>query len=146
LSDWIEILDTPLNAADCISRASDVTAGGIDVFLGTTRAEKHPDGRELVALDYEAYDEMAIKQLHDLARQSRERWPIIKLVIVHRKGRVDVGHASVIIAVSCPHRVESFEACRYLIDQLKAVVPIWKKEVWSDESTSWVEPSIGTQG
>jgi molybdopterin synthase catalytic subunit len=118
----------------------DDEAGGVDLFLGTTRAETHPDGRTLVALDYEAYVEMAIKQMHDLAARARQRWPIRRLVLLHRVGRVDVGEASVLIAVSCPHRAEAFESCRFLIDTLKAEVAIWKKEVWADGSGTWVHP------
>lgn len=121
-----------------IADVSAATAGGIAVFLGCTRAEKSPDGRELLALDYEAYQEMALKQMQELARQAREKWPIIKLAILHRVGRVGLGEPSVLIAVSTPHRGEAFDACRWLIDTLKKDVAIWKKEVWADGSGSWV--------
>lgn len=139
-TDHINILDEPLSTAAAIEFVTSEEAGGIGVFLGTTRAETNADGRELIALDYEAYREMALKQMHDLARRARERWPIIKLALLHRIGRVGLGEPSVIIAVSCPHRGESFDACRFLIDTLKAEVAIWKKEVWADGSTSWVDP------
>jgi molybdopterin synthase catalytic subunit len=119
----------------------DPSAGGVALFLGTTRAECHPDGRELVALDYEAYVEMADRQLRDLAAQARVKWPIVKLAIVHRTGRVALGEPSVVIAVACPHRGEAFEACRWIIDTLKEDVAIWKKEIWADGSGSWVHPS-----
>lgn len=122
-----------------LSFVSDPAAGGIDVFLGTTRGERNADGRDLVALDYEAYPEMALSQMRDLAARARQRWPVAKLAVVHRVGRVPVGEASVLIAVSCPHRAEAFDACRWLIDTLKAEVPIWKKEIWSDGSGRWVE-------
>jgi molybdopterin synthase catalytic subunit len=121
-------------------------AGGIDVFLGTTRAETSADGRALVALDYVAYREMALKQMQDLARRARDKWPILRLALVHRVGRVELGEPSVIIAVACPHRGESFDACRFLIDTLKSEVAIWKKEVWADGSTSWVDPHAGDKG
>ena len=137
--DWIEILAGPLSVAAAVEFASDPRAGGIDVFLGTTRAEKSADGRELVALDYEAYEDMAIAKLKQLARRAREQWPIVKLAILHRTGRVGLAEPSVIIAVSCPHRGESFAACKFLIDQLKVDVPIWKKEIWEDGSGTWVE-------
>lgn len=140
MSDLIQLTTEPLNVAEVTAFVTDAKAGGIDIFLGTTREERRADGVELLALDYEAYDEMAIKQLTHLAQSAREKWPIIKLAIVHRKGKVGLGEPSVIIAVATPHRAESFDACKFLIDTLKADVPIWKKEVWADESTSWVEP------
>jgi molybdopterin synthase catalytic subunit len=139
MTDWIELSSQPLSADSAIRFVTDPAAGGIDIFLGTTRTETSPTGKPLVALDYEAYAEMATDQMRALARQARDRWPICKLAILHRTGRVMVGDPSVIIAVSSPHRTEAFEACRWLIDTLKATTTIWKKEVWSDGSTSWVE-------
>jgi len=141
--DWVELLDVPLRIAEVVRFASDVKAGGIDVFLGTTRAETHSDGRQLIALDYEAYDEMAVKQMRDLTARARERWPIVKLAILHRTGRVALAEPSVVIAVACAHRGEAFEACRWLIDTLKAEVAIWKKEVWSDGEAAGVRPTNG---
>ena len=140
--DWIQLRAQSLDAAAAVSFVSAPGAGGIDVFLGTTRGERNTDGRELIALDYEAYPEMATAQLHDLAKRVRERWPVIKLVLLHRTGRVGVGEPSVLIAVSTPHRAEAFEACRWLIDTLKKDVAIWKKEVWADGSSTWVEGSV----
>jgi len=120
---------------------TDPCAGGIDVFLGTTRSEESADGRDLIALDYEAYGEMALKQMRDLASRARERWPVSKLAILHRTGRVAVAEPSVIIAVSTPHRADAFAACKFLIDSLKAEVAIWKKEIWTDGSGTWVHPT-----
>jgi molybdopterin synthase catalytic subunit len=137
--DWIDILDTPLDLS-AIHRVLDPGAGGVAVFLGTTRAERSPSGQDLVALDYEAYREMALKQMHDLAARAREKWPIEKLVLLHRIGRVALAEPSVLIAVSTPHRAESFDACRWVIDTLKAEVAIWKKEIWSDGQSSWIHP------
>jgi molybdopterin synthase catalytic subunit len=136
--DWISLLPEPLDAAAAVAFVTDGQAGGIDVFLGTTRAETSSDGRALIALDYEAYEQMAVEQLRELARRARERWPIVRLAILHRTGRVAVAEPSVIIAVSTPHRAESFTACRWLIDTLKQEVAIWKKEVWADGSGTWV--------
>jgi len=108
------------------------------VFVGTTRAERHPvTGAALVALDYEAYAEMAERQLADLAAAARGRFPVLRIAIVHRVGRVAVGEASVVIAVSTPHRAEAFEACRWVIDALKKDVAIWKREVWAEGATTW---------
>jgi molybdopterin synthase catalytic subunit len=142
MNDWCEILATPLPTAEAIAFVQDARAGGIAVFLGTTRAEDSAAGQRLLALDYEAYGEMAGPQLADLARRARERWPIIKLAVLHRTGRVGLAEASVVIAVSTPHRAESFEACRWLIDTLKDEVSIWKKEIWADGSGSWVDPDL----
>jgi molybdopterin synthase catalytic subunit len=138
--DWIELQETPLDVAAAVAFVSAPDAGGIDVFLGTTRAETHADGRQLVALDYDAYWRMALKQMQDLAMRARDRWPIVRLAILHRTGRVELGQPSVVIAVATPHRGEAFEACRWLIDTLKVEVPIWKKEVWADGSGTWVHP------
>jgi molybdopterin synthase catalytic subunit len=137
---WVEIIPTPLSVELATASVQDPSAGGIVVFAGTTRAEKNADGRELVALEYEAYEKMALEQMRKLADQAQEKWPITKLTLLHRVGRVEVKEPSVIIAVSTPHRAQAFEACRWLIDELKKDVAIWKKEVWDDASGSWVHP------
>src|SRR5947207_14192288 len=116
--DLLKIQPDPIDPAGVIAFVSDPRAGGVGVFLGTTRAERHADGRELIALDYEAYTDMAMKQLQQLAADARKRWPIIKLALVHQIGRVPLGKPSVVIAVACPHRGEAFDACRWLIDSL----------------------------
>ena len=111
-------------------------AGGVCSFFGTTRADD--DGsRRIVALDYSGHEAMAKAQLADLARRARERWQIEGLVLKHRLGRVDVGEASVMIVVACPHRVEAFEACRWLIDTLKAELAVWKKDLYNDGTSAW---------
>jgi molybdopterin synthase catalytic subunit len=139
-NDRIELRDAPLDVAGAAALVSSPAAGGIALFLGTTRDEAHPDGRRLVALDYEAYGPMALKRMRELAAAARERWPVARLALLHRTGRVPLAQPSVLIAVSTPHRAEAFEACRWLIDALKADVPIWKKEVWDDGSGTWVHP------
>jgi molybdopterin synthase catalytic subunit len=139
-SDWIQLHEEPIDLGPVVEFVSAGAAGGVGVFLGTTRDETDANGRRLVALDYEAYAPMALKQMKDLAAKARERWPIVRLAILHRTGRVELARPSVIIAVSTPHRGEAFEACRWLIDTLKAEVPIWKREVWEDGSGTWVVP------
>lgn len=116
-------------------------AGAVCSFLGTVR--EMTGSRRTVALEYEAYPAMAEKTLADLAAQALARWPIERLVIAHRLGLLALGEISVVVAVSCPHRGASFDACRWLIDTLKEVVPIWKKEVWADGSEEWVHPGGG---
>lgn len=138
--DWLQIDPNPLDPAKATAFVSDPRAGGIDVFLGTTRAETNAKAQSLVALDYEAYTDMAAKQLAQLAAEARSRWPIVKLALLHRTGRVALAEPSVVIAVSTPHRADAFDACRWLIDALKKDVAIWKKEVWADGSGTWVHP------
>lgn len=139
---WTALSHVQLDASAAVQFVTDDQAGGIAIFLGTTRAEQNPSGGALLALDYEAYPEMAEAQLAELARRATEQYPVLKLVVLHRTGRVPVGEPSVIVAVSTPHRAEAFEACRWLIDTLKAEVAIWKKEVWEDGTHSWVHPAV----
>jgi molybdopterin synthase catalytic subunit len=115
--------------------------GGVVTFLGTVR--DLTDSRVTEALDYEAYPGMAEKKLAEIEADVRQRWPVGEVVLVHRLGRLVVGEISVAVAVSCPHRAEAFEACRYAIDRLKELVPIWKRENWADGSTEWVHPGGG---
>lgn len=115
-------------------------AGAVCTFLGTVR--ELTAGRRTVALSYEAYPEMALKQLRQLEVEARERWPITELAVVHRVGDLELGDVSVVVAVSCPHRHEAFEACRWLIDTLKERVPIWKRETWEDGTKEWVHPGV----
>ena len=112
--------------------------GALVTFLGTVR--DLTDGRQTVALDYEAHASMAEKKLAEIEQQTRERWPVGEMAMVHRLGYLEVGEVSVAVAVSCPHRAEAFEACRFAIERLKEFVPIWKKENWADGSTEWVHP------
>lgn len=136
--DFIGLVQHPIASETPMQLVSDPSAGGIAIFCGTTRGEKNPQGQKLLALEYEAYAEMAAPQLRDLAKVARGKWPIIKLAILHRTGRVEPGEPSVVIAVSTPHRSDAFEACRWIIDALKNDVAIWKKEIWADGSGSWV--------
>jgi molybdopterin synthase catalytic subunit len=116
--------------------------GAVITFLGTVR--DLTDGKVTVALDYEAYPGMAEKKMAEIENDARRRWPIGEILMVHRTGRLEVGEVSVVVAVSCPHRAHAFEACRYAIDRLKELVPIWKKENWADGSTEWVHPGTAS--
>ena len=102
--------------------------GAITVFLGTARRMSR--GREVEYLEYEAYPEMAIRKLDQIADEVQDRWATDRLAVRHRVGRVELGEPSVAIAVATEHRAEGFAACKYTIDRLKEIVPIWKKEVW----------------
>jgi molybdopterin synthase catalytic subunit len=113
--------------------------GAVVLFLGTVR---DLTGEQVtVFLDYEAYGPMAEKKLAEIESEARTRWPVGEIAMVHRLGRLEVGEVSVAVAVSCPHRSEAFEACRYVIDTLKELVPIWKKENAPDGTGEWVHQS-----
>ena len=115
-------------------------SGAVVLFLGTVR--EMTDGRKTVALDYDAYPAMAQTTMAELEADARSKWPVDNVGIVHRLGHLEVGDVSVAVAVSCPHRQQAFEAGKFLIDQLKLTVPIWKKENFSDGTTEWVHPGI----
>lgn len=132
----IQISSQSIDIQECIDAAQSERAGAIDVFIGTVR--NHNKSKDVVRLEFETYDLMAIKKMEELANQARERWDIEKIVMVHRKGVLQIGDVAVVIAVSTPHRVASFEACQWLIDTLKEVVPIWKKEIYGD-GEEWLE-------
>ncbi len=137
----IEITDSPIDHAAVTDRVRSDQAGAVCSFLGTVR--EMTGDRRTASLAYEAYPAMALKAMADLEAEARRRWPIQDLAIVHRVGHLGLGEISVVVAVSCPHRHESFEACQWLIDTLKEVVPIWKKEVWADGTEEWVHPGMG---
>ncbi len=114
--------------------------GAVVLFLGTVR--EMTDGRRTVALDYEAYPEMARAKLAELEAEARDKWPVVGVGIVHRLGHLELGEISVAVAVSCPHRQQAFEAGRFLIDRLKEIVPIWKKDTWADGGQHWIHPGV----
>ena len=134
----IEICEGPIDHAALTERVRSDQAGAVCTFLGTVR--EMTGGRRTTSLEYQAYPEMALKQMAHLEAEARSRWPVIEAAIVHRVGHLGLGDISVVVAVSCPHRGQAFEACRWLIDTLKEVVPVWKKEVWADGSEEWVHP------
>ena len=115
-------------------------AGAVVLFLGTVR--EMTNGRQTTTLDYDAYPEMAEAKIAELIDEAREKWPIEQVGIIHRLGHLQLGDISVAVALSCPHRRQAFEAGRFLIDELKVRVPIWKKENWADGTTEWVHPAV----
>lgn len=132
-----------IDVGEVVRSVSRPTAGAIDVFIGTTR--NNAGGRKVRSLEYEAHEVMAVRETEKIAARACERWSIDAVSVVHRLGPVAIGEASVVIAVASPHRAEAFEACRFVIDTLKKEVPIWKKELFEDGSTSWPgQPSAGT--
>ena len=136
----IELTEQTIDTSAVVNRVRHPEAGAVVLFLGTTR--ELTGGRQTVALDYEAYREMAERQLAELEAEARRRWPVIECSITHRLGRVPPTEASVAIAVSTPHRGDAFAAGQWLIDSLKHDVPIWKREQWADGTQEWVHPGI----
>lgn len=130
----------PLSLTDVYALADDPANGAVVVMSGMVRNQT--DGKPVVALEYQAYEPMAIAIFRQIAAQIRDQWSdVTHVVIHHRTGKLQIGEISVLVAIGCPHRSEAFAACKYAIDTLKHNAPIWKKEHWEDGSTSWV--SIG---
>ena len=113
-------------------------AGAIVHFLGVVR--NNTEGREVSYLEYEAYPPMAEKKMAEIAQEIHEKWGLDRVAMIHRVGRLEIGEVSVAVAVASPHRKEAFEACHYAMNRLKQIVPIWKREVWSDGEEEWVKP------
>lgn len=133
----IEITREPIDLQRALARVQSTAAGAVVLFLGTVR--EFTGGRQTAALEYEAYDAMAVAKMSELAATAANRWGVIAVSIVHRVGRLELGEVSVAVAVSSPHRREAFEAGQWLIDTLKETVPIWKRELWADGSEEWVK-------
>lgn len=130
------VQDAPLSLDEAAGWVADPAAGAVCIFEGTVR--DHSEAGEVTGLTYEAWQELAERRLRELADQILERWPVCRVAIVHRVGTLQVGEASVIVAVSAPHRSEAFEACRHGIERLKEDVPIWKKEGLVSGEAHWV--------
>lgn len=134
----IGLSDAGLDVAALVEAVRSDAHGAVVTFLGTTRATSPGDPRPVVALEYEAYDAMAISEMETIARETRERFGPLEIAMLHRTGRVALGEPSVAIVVAAPHRGPAFEACRYAIDAVKARVAVWKREVYRDGDTAWV--------
>ena len=133
-STWIT--REPLDAAALLREAGDSSDGAVLGFVGIVR--DHNDGRAVGHLDYEAYEEMAERTLAAIVEEARARWEVGEIRVVHRIGRLEIGDASVVIAVSSPHRDASYQASRYVIEELKKRVPIWKREGYLDGGSEWL--------
>jgi molybdopterin synthase catalytic subunit len=130
----VRLTRDPIDAAALTTPAP--ADGAVCLFVGVVRDEN--GGRPVRHLEYEAYEEMALPMMEEIAATARTRWPVTDVRIVHRLGRLEIGEASVAVAVAAPHRGAAFEACRYAIDTLKKTVPIWKKEFYADGAV-WLE-------
>jgi molybdopterin synthase catalytic subunit len=131
----IKITEKPIDVQKVIDTACSLGAGAIDVFIGTVRNNAH--GKNVVWLEYEAYESMAVAEIRKIIDEASHRWPLLGWAVSHRIGTLKPGEVSVVVAVSTPHRRESFAACQFIIDTLKEKAPIWKKEHFQD-GEEWV--------
>jgi len=131
----IEVTHEPLDPEAVTRKVVKDTNGAIVTFLGTTR--DNFEGKRVITLEYEAFEEMAVKKLEEIRQGLMAEFQIEDIAIAHRIGRVDIGQISLVVAVASPHRKEAFLACHEAVDRLKATVPIWKKEIYEDGSR-WV--------
>ena len=137
----VELTHAPIEIASLLAPAP--SDGAVAIFVGTVR--NHNQGRKVTHLEYEAFEEMALPLLAEIEQETRSRWPITEVRVVHRLGTLQIGDASVVVVATSPHRAEAFAACRHIIDALKARVPIWKKEHYVD-GTAWVDGACPPQG
>jgi molybdopterin synthase catalytic subunit len=140
MADLVRLVREPIDLASL--QATTPADGALCLFVGVVRNENR--GRPVLRLEYEAYEEMALPLMHEIAAETRKRFPVTLVRMVHRLGRLEVGEPSVAVAVASPHRAEAFAACRFAIDTLKAQVPIWKKELYSD-GTAWLDEATPPQ-
>jgi molybdopterin synthase catalytic subunit len=143
-AEYVDVTGEPLDARLLLDFVSDPTAGATVLFSGTVRNHSH--GREGVThLEYEAYEGVVVTKIAEVIEAARSRWPMIKVAAVHRTGTLNVGDAAVMVAVSTAHRADAFPACKFVIDELKRSVPIWKKEHWPG-GAEWVREDLHHAG
>lgn len=134
------IISQPIDAATLLAEVATPSDGAVLLFWGVVRNEN--DGREVNGLEYEAYAGMAEAKLREIVAEAAQRWSVGEIAVVHRIGKLNVGEASVGIAVAAPHRGEAYKASRYVIDELKRRVPIWKREHYLDGPSAWLGGSV----
>lgn len=133
------VIEDPIAPERLVAEVLKASDGAVVTFTGVVR--DHSGERRTLYLEYEAYGEMAEAKLAEIGAEAMGRWPIGDIAVVHRVGRLEIGEVSVLIAVASPHRAEAFEACRFVIDRIKEVAPIWKKEV-AEDGHAWVEGPV----
>lgn len=131
----IKITEKPIDVQKVIDTASSLGAGAVNVFIGTVRNNAH--NKNVLWLEYEAYETMAIAEIKKIIEDASHRWPLLGWAVSHRIGTLRPGEVAVVVAVSTPHRKDSFDACQYIMDTIKEKAPIWKKEVFED-GEEWV--------
>jgi molybdopterin synthase catalytic subunit len=133
------VTDQPLDPAPLVESVRRDAAGAVALFYGIVRNENL--GRRVQYLEYDAYPEMAIKKMKEVAAEVCAKFPVEAVGVMHRTGRLEIGETSLLVAVSSGHRKEAFDACHYAVDRIKQIVPVWKKEVWEDGS-EWIEGHV----
>ena len=136
------IVHEPIEAADVLGHVGAREDGATLLFLGMVR--DHADGRPVTGMTYEAYEEMATPVLGEIATEAAQRIGSDRVAVVHRVGDLTIGDVSVAIAVSSPHRAEAYDASRYVIEEIKKRLPVWKKEHYTDGAQEWVEGTVPT--
>ena len=126
----------PLDVNDLLAEVQGPERGGTSVFLGSVRSD---DG--VTAIEYSAYDGMAIEEIERILGEARVRWPEARVTLQHRLGVIPAGEASIAIVAAAPHRAEAFDACRFVIEEVKKRLPIWKKEMYADGTAHWTDAS-----
>lgn len=134
------IVHDPIRNEDVLAHVGAEEDGAVVLFLGIVR--DHADGRAVTGMEYEAYEEMAEPVLREIALEAAERIDSDRVAVVHRVGDLAIGEVSVAIAVSSPHRAEAFEASRYVIEEIKKRLPVWKKEHYADGTREWVAGTV----
>ena len=135
--DYCELSCNALDTGGLIQRAQRDSAGAVASFFGTTRDDFN--GKRVLSLEYEAYEDMALQGMRDIVASVRAKWDVCSVVISHKLGQCPVGDASVVIVISSVHRSEALHAVDFAINELKRTVSIWKKEIYDDGDTSWKE-------
>jgi len=139
----IRITADPLVPEPFLQHVRRDDSGAVALFLGVVRNNNL--GRRVLYLEYDAYPEMAERKLREVAEEAQARWPITDVAIAHRTGRLEIGETSLLVAVSSPHRHDAFAACQHIVNRIKEVVPIWKKEVW-EGGEAWIEGEPVAEG
>jgi molybdopterin synthase catalytic subunit len=137
----IRLTTEPIDYAALVEEVRTHASGGVVLFLGTVR--EMSDGSAVTGLTYEAYPAMAEKKLAEIVREARERWPIDRASVIHRYGELALGDVAVAVVTATTHRAEAFESARWIMDMIKELVPIWKKEHWVRGGADWVHPTRG---
>ena len=133
----VAIVDHPIDTAEVLSTVGAAEDGAVLLFLGIVR--DHNEGRPVSGVGYEAYATMAEKVLREIARETADSLGTERVAVVHRVGELSIGEASVAIAVSSPHRAEAYEASRYVIEEIKKRLPVWKREIYADGAEAWLD-------
>ena len=142
---FVDVTEAPIVEADVRARVGAPADGAVLLFLGTVR--DHNDGRPVERLHYDAYREMAVRELRAIAEQAAARAGTDRMVVIHRTGTLEIGEASLAVAVSTPHRAEAFDAARWIIEEIKARVPVWKKEHYADgRGEAWLQGTVPVVG